>query len=224
MRHLIATDLDGTLEDSRDDMVAAVLRVRAGFGLSSRSGEEFRPHVSAGMDHLYKTCFADLLASGGALADVRAAYEADYLEHIADTTRLYPGIAEALAELAQLGRIACVTNKPERLTAALLEALGVAQHFSAIIGGDTCPESKPSPIVLAEASRRVGRTGAAVMIGDSRLDVLCGRSFGAATIWCAWGYAASPGDEAPEFTACAPAELPGLVRGMLAGWADWQSV
>ena len=117
------------------------------------------------MDHLYSTCFADLLARGGALADVRAAYEADYLAHIADTTRLYPGMAEALAELAQLGKLACVTNKPERLSAALLAALAVAQHFAAIIGGDTCAESKPSPIVLAEASRRVGRTRAR---GDDR--------------------------------------------------------
>lgn len=224
MKHLIALDLDGTLEDSRDDMVAAVLRVREGFGLSSQPDEEFRPHVNAGMDHLYKTCFADLLASGGSIADVRAAYEADYLEHIADTTRLYPGIAAALAELAQIGRLACVTNKPERLTAALLEALAVARHFSAIIGGDTCTECKPSPIVLGEASRRVGRTGAAVMIGDSRLDVLCGRSFGAATIWCAWGYAANPGDQQPDHTARTPAELPGLVRRVLAAWADTRRV
>jgi HAD superfamily hydrolase (TIGR01549 family) len=216
VKHLIALDLDGTLEDSRDDMVESVLRVRAQLGLSSRSGEEFRPHVNAGMDQLYRTCFADLLARGGALADVRAAYEADYLAHIADATRLYPGMAEALAELAQLGKLACVTNKPERLSAALLAALAVAQHFAAIIGGDTCAETKPSPIVLAEASRRVGRTGRAVMIGDSRLDVRCGRSFGAATIWCAWGYAPSPGDQQPDLTARAPKELPGLVRRLLA--------
>jgi phosphoglycolate phosphatase len=216
VKHLIALDLDGTLEDSRDDMVGSVLRVRAGFGLSSRSDEEFRPHVNAGMDHLYKTCFADLLARGRAIADVRAAYEADYLAHIADTTRLYPGIAESVAALAELGKLACVTNKPERLTAALLAALAVAQHFSAIIGGDTCAETKPSPIVLAEASRRVGRTGRAVMIGDSRLDVLCGRSFGAATIWCAWGYAQNPGDQQPDLTARSPGELPGLVRRLLA--------
>lgn len=216
MIHLIALDLDGTLEDSRDDMVAAVVRVRAQLGLTAEAGERFRAYVNAGMDHLYRNCFADFLAAGGSIAAVRAAYEADYLAHIADSTRLYPGVAVALQELAGLGRLACVTNKPERLSVALLATLAVGELFAAVIGGDTCPESKPSPLVLAEASRRVGRTGAAVMIGDSPADVRCGRSFGAGTIWCAWGYATSPGEETPDARAATPAELPGLVRELLA--------
>ncbi|MCY1006362.1 HAD-IA family hydrolase [Nannocystis pusilla] len=215
MSHLIALDLDGTLEDSRDDMVAAVLRVRSSFGLSEQPGEMWRPHVNAGMDHLYRQCFADYVGAGGTVDDVRAAYEADYLAHIADTTRLYAGMGDALVELAALGALACVTNKPERLSAALLEALGVGRLFSAVIGGDTLPESKPSPRVLVEASRRVGRTGAALMIGDSAADVKCGRAFGATTIWCAWGYAADPGAEAPDHRAATPKELPRLVRAVL---------
>lgn len=217
MTHLIALDLDGTLEDSRDDMVAAALRVRAAFGLSLRPGEAIRPHVNAGMDNLYRAVFDDLLARGGTIADVRAAYEADYLAHIADATRLYPGIAEALAALAGLGRLACVTNKPERLSVALLAALGVGELFAAVIGGDTCAEAKPSPVVLAEAGRRVGRTGAAVMIGDSAADVRCGRAFGAPVIWCAWGYAATPGELAPDAIARDPGALPALVRGLVGG-------
>lgn len=215
MTHLLALDLDGTMEDSRDDMVAAVLRVRAHLGLSEQPGHGFRPHVSAGMDHLYRSCFADLLAAGGELADVRIAYEADYLAHIADTTRLYDGMAAALGELASLGALACVTNKPERLSVALLAALGVGGLFSAVIGGDTCPESKPSPTVLAEAARRVGRQGRAVMIGDSSADVRCGRSYGAATVWCAWGYVATPGDLVPDVIAQHPGELPRLVHALL---------
>jgi len=215
--HLIGLDLDGTIEDSRDDMVAAVLRVRASFGLSEQPGEAFRPHVSAGMDHLYRMCFDELLAAGGALADVRTAYEADYLAHIADTTRLYDGMAAALRELAGLGALACVTNKPERLSVALLAALGVEGLFSAVVGGDTCPESKPSPMVLAEAARRVGRQGGAVMIGDSSADVRCGRAYGAATVWCAWGYVASPGELVPDVTARDAEELPRLVQGLLEG-------
>ncbi|MCY1058743.1 HAD-IA family hydrolase [Nannocystis sp. SCPEA4] len=217
MTHLIALDLDGTLEDSRDDMVAAVLRVRASFGLSEQPGDTYRGFVNAGMDHLYRSCFADYVGAGGTVDDVRAAYEADYLAHIADSTRLYAGIGDALVELAALGCLACVTNKPQRLSAALLEALGVGRLFSAVIGGDTCPESKPSPMVLAEACRRVGRSGQALMIGDSAADVKCGRSFGATTIWCAWGYAADPGAEVPHHTARAPAELPRLVRSLVAG-------
>jgi phosphoglycolate phosphatase-like HAD superfamily hydrolase len=53
------------------------------------------------------------------------------------------------------------------------------------------------------------------MIGDSAADVRCGRSFGAGTIWCAWGYAEAPGEETPDARAETPAQLPGLVRGLL---------
>ena len=215
MTHLIALDLDGTLEDSRDDMVAAACKVRADFGVPARAAEVIRPHVNAGMDHLYRAVFDDVFAHGVTLPEIRAAYEVRYMSHIADATRLYPGIADALVELSRMGRLACVTNKPEHLSVALLAALGVGHLFAAVIGGDTCVVAKPSPVVLGEASRRVGRTGGAVMIGDSPADVRCGRSFGAATIWCAWGYAAEPGELAPDRVAREPAALPALVRELV---------
>lgn len=230
---LIALDLDGTLEDSRADMVAAVQRLRRAWSLPVRSDEALRPHVNRGMAHLYRSCFDDYLdaapaeradASAGRadarLAEVRDAYEADYLAHIVDQTRLYPGMEAALSALAELGHLAVVTNKPERLSRALLEALGVLHHFAAVIGGDSCAEAKPSPMPLAVAARACGieaeagaRAGRVFMIGDSAGDLRCGRTFGATVIWCAWGYAAEPGDMAPDHIAHKPDELPALVRG-----------
>jgi len=213
---LIALDLDGTLEDSRADMVAAVERVRAALGLPVRSASELRPFVNAGMDTLYRACFDDFLANGHARYEqVRAAYEADYLAHVADQTRLYEGIAEALASLAAHGRLACVTNKPERISRALLAALGVGARFAAVIGGDTCPHAKPNPIMLAAAVRAAGfevEPDRAFMIGDTTADVHMGKAYGATTIWCAWGYADAPG-EAPDFEARTPADLVELVTG-----------
>lgn len=223
---LIALDLDGTLEDSRADMVAAVQRLRRAWSLPARPDEALRPHVNRGMEQLYRSCFDDYLADAPAeradarLAEVRDAYEADYLAHIVDQTRLYPGMEAALSALAELGHLAVVTNKPERLSRALLEALGVLHRFAAVIGGDSCAEAKPSPMPLAAAARACGieaeagtRAGRVFMIGDSAGDIRCGRAFGATVIWCAWGYVAEPGDMAPDHMARMPDELPALVRG-----------
>ena len=216
--HLIGIDLDGTLEDSRADMVAAARRVRAELGLPARPDADLSPWVNAGMDRLYEHCFDDYIAAGDRakrFATVRAAYEADYLKNVAVETRLYAGIPEALAQLAELGRIACVTNKPERISRALLDALGVGQRFATVIGGDTCAEAKPSPVMLAAAAERSGwdrAHGRAFMIGDTTGDIQLGRAFGATTIWCAWGYSAAAGDT-PDFEAKHPSELAGLVRG-----------
>ncbi|MFZ5863501.1 MAG: HAD family hydrolase [Nitrospirota bacterium] len=212
--NLIGLDLDGTLEDSRADMAAAVKRVRAALGLAPRSHDAIRPWVNRGMDHLYRACFDDYLnGDDSRLAVVRERYEADYGANVAHETGLYPGIADALTLLADQGRLAVITNKPERISHRLLDVLGVGKRISAIIGGDTCAASKPDPRVLSEAAARCGFVagrGRAVMIGDSTADIRLGRAFGAATIWCAWGYADHP-DEHPDFVARRPDELPDLV-------------
>lgn len=213
VRPLIGFDLDGTLEDSRADMTAAVHRVRAGLGLLPRDDAAIAPHLGRGMPELYARCFDDAQPEH----DVKARYEADYLAHVADHTRLYPGIAEALAALQEKATLVVLTNKPETISRRLLDLLGVGHRFSAVVGGDTCAEAKPSPLVFERAARVVGfplgdDPGHAprVHVGDSAGDIQLARAVGAASIWCAWGYAAGPGEVAPDWVAEAPVDLVGL--------------
>jgi phosphoglycolate phosphatase len=216
---LIGLDLDGTLEDSRRDMVAAVRRVRAHLSLPPRSDEGLLPWVNKGMDQLYRACFDDFIGTDVArLSVVRRLYESDYFDHVAVDTQLYPGIAAAVEQLSNLGALACVTNKPEHISWRLLEVLGVSKFFSTVVGGDTCPKGKPDPMVLDAAARRCGfvkKPDRTVMIGDTSGDVAMGRAYGAATIWCTWGYADHPGDERPDWIAHAPDQLPEMVREAL---------
>lgn len=214
-------DLDGTLEDSRHDMAAAVQRVRAAFGLDPGDAAEHRQQVNRGMDALYRACFRDLLAGitgrPEALEPVRRAYEADYLAHVAEHTRPYPGIPEALRELSRLGRIVVITNKPEKISRALLEALGLSRWIADVIGGDTCAEGKPSPapLHLALARQRLRAPVPAVMIGDTVADLRAGRAFGARTLFCAWGYSASPEPEVPDASCREPGDLPAAAQRLL---------
>jgi 2-phosphoglycolate phosphatase len=214
MSHLICLDLDGTLEDSRSDMVAAVHRVRARLGLPSRSHEAVLPWVNRGMEALYRACFDDYLQGDAGLSEVRIQYETDYLENVAVETRLYPGIAGALKHLSALAPLAAVTNKPERISRRLLDLLGVGNYFKTVIGGDTCAATKPDPLLLKEAAQRSGfdpMKGRAIMIGDTAADIKMGQAFGALTVWCVWGYAQEP-DEASDFIAPSPEVLPALVE------------
>ena len=194
---IIALDLDGTLVDSRQDMVAAIRRVRAKFELPMRHDAALRPWVSRGMDALYRQCFDELLKPGELrpeaerYAEIRDAYEADYLLHVADSTLLYPGVAEVLPLLAGKATLACVTNKPEHISRALLDRLGVLTHFSAVVGGDTCAKPKPDPIMLQTAVDLVSAPGekpSIFMCGDSNGDLKLAAAGGATGVWCAWGY------------------------------------
>jgi len=215
VKRLIALDLDGTLEDSRDDMTAAARRVRAQLGLPARDDAELRPWVNGGMDQLYAKCFDDFIEGQSQRAEtVRQAYEADYMANVAVATKLYNGIAPALAELRRLGQLACVTNKPERISRHLLDQLGVGALFGTVIGGDSCAQAKPHPMMLSAACERLGfdpRAGRVLMIGDTAADMQLARSFGATGIWVAWGYVAAI-DAPRDHEARTPGELRGLIE------------
>lgn len=188
---IISLDLDGTLVDSRQDMVAAIRRVRAKFELPMRPDADLRPWVSRGMHNLYQHCFDDRLSQAPTAdrpAEVRDAYEADYLLHVADETLLYPGVADVLPLLAAKATLVCVTNKPEHISRALLDTLGVLKHFSTVVGGDSCAAPKPDPIMLRTAAEKVGGGSPIVHCGDSNGDMKMAAAFGATRVWCAWGY------------------------------------
>lgn len=219
---LIGLDLDGTLEDSRDDMVSAARRVRGQLSLPVRSDAQLRPWVNGGMDQLYRECFDDYLALASSPEDaaarfssVRQCYEAEYIENVAINTRLYDGIEPMLRELAKLGTLACVTNKPERISRRLLDELGVGELFATVIGGDTCAAAKPHPMMLSAAAERSGFDlvhGTAFMIGDTAGDIQLARAFGAKSVWCAWGYVAKVSEQA-DFVAQKPHDVVAIVAG-----------
>jgi phosphoglycolate phosphatase len=129
-------------------------------------------------------------------------------------TRPYDGIEATVAELAHLGALCCITNKPERLSRRLLEALGIAKHFAAVVGGDTCVRAKPDPVMLQMAAERAAfdpARGRAFMIGDTDGDIELARRSGATSVWCAWGYVDAPG-LTPDHVARSPEDLPEIVR------------
>jgi phosphoglycolate phosphatase len=217
-------DLDGTIEDSRQDMAAAAAAVRQRLELHARPDAELRGLVNRGMDRLYRDCFPEIFERAAmlnldermALREAADHYAREYAARIIENTRPYAGMPEALAALAAQGPLICFTNKPEALSRLLLERLGLLAHFTRIMGGDTCAETKPSALPMRIAADDLGFAPGrdqALMIGDTNGDATAAYSFGAKFIWCRWGYQS----EAPErYDAAAedPAQLIALVRRM----------
>jgi phosphoglycolate phosphatase len=216
-------DLDGTLEDSRKDMVSAAQHVRSQLGLPSRDFDALVPHVNRGMRELYLSCFDDFMATASSPEEredsvirVQKLYEERYGECIAVETQLYDGIRSALEDAKSLGRLAVITNKPEHLSVRLLESLKILPLIDLVVGGDTCAEAKPSPLPLRYALEKLGGTlldDKVFMIGDSQGDSRAGSLCGAQTVWCAWGYqSVAPTDPAPLHIASTPEDLRKIFR------------
>ncbi len=214
-RRACVFDLDGTLVDSVPDIAAAVNRMLAARGLAPLD----RPAVAAMVGDGLQPLIDRVFAARNATQDAAAAgeYLADYEANVLVDTTLFPGVTAALDVLNAEGWILAVcTNKPERAARLLLEALGIADRFAAIGGGDSFAKHKPDPAhFLGTVALAGGDPARSVMVGDHRNDVLAGTGGGAQAIFAGWGYG-RPGMEAgAAAVAASAADLPGIANRLL---------
>ncbi len=181
-------DLDGTLVDSLPDLTDAVNHIRSLFFLPPLTESEVRLKVGKGARHLVQQALPD--AAGTDIDRALTLFLDFNREHIADKSRLYPGILEVLQELAARDiKMAVITNKNEELSRLLLQTLGVSPFFAGIAGGDTFLERKPSPLPLLYSAANLGVAPAeCLMVGDSINDIQAARQAGITSIGCTWGY------------------------------------
>src|ERR1700760_850743 len=178
----IVYDLDGTLADTAEDLMATLNWLLAREGLAPLKVESAGSLLGAGARALIKRGFA---ASGRFLdpQEMEALF-ADYLTyysaHIAVHTRLYPGVDKALAAFARAGwRQAVCTNKIESLAKLLIAKLGIADRFAFICGQDTFGVGKPDPKPLLNTIAAAGGARKrAIMVGDSGADIKTARAAG----------------------------------------------
>jgi phosphoglycolate phosphatase len=115
-------------------------------------------------------------------------FERYYAEESGRQSKPYPGAREGVEEMRKLGlRLACVTNKAERFTRALLERTGF--QFDAVVCGDHVARRKPDPMAVVLACERLQvAPREALFIGDSDNDVGAARAARCA-VWCVpYGY------------------------------------
>jgi phosphoglycolate phosphatase len=195
-RDALVFDLDGTLVDSVPDLQAAVNAVLRELGRAPLSAEAVRGMVGDGTAMLVARALA---ASGGELppGPPHERFLELYEAAPAARTRPYPGVPATLAALRRAGcRLAVCTNKPQRATEGVLEALGLASLFDAVLGGDALPVRKPDPAHVLAALAALGAGPArGVMIGDGENDAAAGRAAGLPVVLMTYGYAHAPLDE-----------------------------
>ncbi|MCA8503770.1 phosphoglycolate phosphatase [Burkholderia multivorans] len=209
-------DLDGTLADTAPDLAAAVNKMQRVRGLPETPLDALRRLASAGARGLLGGAFGITPETPGYDA-MRDEFLANYAADICVQTTLFPGIAEVLDELEARGvRWGIVTNKAMRLTAPLVELLGLASRAACVVGGDTTPHSKPHPAPLLHAAGLLALApDRIVYVGDDLRDIQAGYAAGMATVAAAYGYCgdgAAPGDWRAQHLVGTTGELRDLLR------------
>ena len=186
---LLIFDLDGTLIDSKLDLAQAVNATRAHMGMEPLENEQVYSYVGNGAPVLIRRALGDQ-ATEPQVQEALEYFLEYYRDHPLDFTRLYPGVRQSLERLAAAGkRMAVLTNKPVRISRAILNGLNVSDYFFQIYGGNSFDFKKPHPVGVEALMREacVGRD-ATLMVGDSRVDVETARNAGIQCCGVTYGF------------------------------------
>jgi phosphoglycolate phosphatase len=202
-------DLDGTLIDSRRDIAECVNFTLAslGEGHSPLSIDVVEKMVGDGVRQLLTRAAGPL--DEPTMTRALGIFLPYYLDHCADSTRLYPQVLETLKALGRRG-LAIVTNKPMAHTEKTLKVLGLDSFFQVVLGGDSLATRKPDPGPILEALRRLGVSpDQALMVGDSPMDIQSARSAGVRVAAVTYGFrtGAELMSHSPDYLLGAFAEL-----------------
>ncbi len=192
--HAVLFDLDGTLLDTAPDMIGALNSLRAENHLDPLPECGVRSSVSHGSARLVQLGFPD--ADPDRFAALQRRFLDLYGAALSSRTRLFTGMDSVLTELQARGlKMGVVTNKPARLTDALLDALGLSAKFACVISGDTLSERKPHPLPMLHAAKLAGAEPRnCLYVGDAERDVQAAHAAGMEAVVATYGYLGSDED------------------------------
>ncbi len=212
----VVFDLDGTLVDSRGDIVAALNHALQGTNRQPLPAIAIVGLIGDGARALCARA-AQLAESSPEVDTLVERFIAYYEAHPVDLSRWAPGAVQALEDLAEIPelRLGICTNKPRSTTEAVLGALGVRTRFAGIYGGGDGPERKPAPgPLLALAERLSLAPKDLIMVGDGTQDIEAARRAGARSVAVSAGF--TPRSQLlaakPDVLIDTLADLPAVVR------------
>jgi phosphoglycolate phosphatase len=216
---LVIFDLDGTLIDSRLDLVHSVNAALRHIGRRALPDDVIASYVGDGAPILIQRALGGEAVDDAVVREGLQFFLTYYRAHKLDHTTVYAGVKEALIAVQRgangtLRRLAVLSNKPVVPSRAIVEALGLGSFFMQIYGGNSFATKKPDP----EGARRLlveagVRPEEAAIVGDSHVDVETGRNAGLWTVGVSYGFAPhSLKETPPDVLVDSPSELAEVLR------------
>lgn len=182
-------DLDGTLVDTSADLVNALNVALQQHQHEPVEAAAVTPYISFGAASMIQHSIK-LPISAAEQAEILDTLLTHYLHHIAQHSQLYPGMAQTLEKIEALGlKWGVITNKRQRFTTPLMDALQLSARAACTISGDTTAFSKPHPApMLAACALAKVAPEECVYIGDASHDITAGRAAKMKTLAATYGF------------------------------------
>ncbi|MBE0365276.1 phosphoglycolate phosphatase [Pseudoalteromonas ulvae UL12] len=191
---LVIFDLDGTLLDSAPDLALAINLMLTDLGFEAAPEPVIRSWVGNGAQTLVSRalqyCGCDSSQDSSHFNDALVIFLAHYQAHLTTHSVLYNGVFDTLMQLKQSGlQLALVTNKPMRFIDPILSDFKLRDVFSITLGGDSLAVKKPHPEPLLHTCEQLGTSvEQAVMVGDSKNDILAAKAANMQSVGLTYGY------------------------------------
>lgn len=184
---IVIFDLDGTVWDSAEGIVGSLEHTFASFDLAVPD----RAVLAANLGPPLQLMLAELGVPDELVDQATLRYRERYVEWGAYQASLYPGIVDAIDEVAAQGhRLATATSKGEGPTLQMLEHFGLTERFEVIGAASMDTSAITKEAVLTRTLERLGAPDPqrCWMVGDRSYDVTGAASHGIGCIGVSWGY------------------------------------
>ena len=185
---LIIFDFDGTLGDTRRNIVTTMQMTIAELHLPNRSEEECAATIGLPLAECFRTLFPDIQEEFiPRCAETYRRYFNENLKTIQPET--FPGVVETLSVLHQIGfTLTIASSRSRNSLTELTRNMGIADYISYILGADDVKEAKPKPEpVLKTLADMHYDASQALVVGDMAVDIQMGANAGTMTCGVTWG-------------------------------------
>ena len=185
---LIIFDFDGTLGDTRRNIVTTMQMTIAELHLPIRSEEECAATIGLPLAGCFRTLFPDIQDEFIPLC--AKTYRRFFNENLKTIhPEAFPGVVETLSILHQKGFVLTIASSRSRNSLTeLIRNMGIADYISYILGADDVKEAKPKPEpVLKTLGEMHYDASETLVVGDMAVDIQMGANAGAKTCGVTWG-------------------------------------
>lgn len=187
---LIIFDFDGTLGDTRQNIIITMQRTMQRVGLPVKSDLECASTIGLTLEDSFKKMYPDVDA---AMAERCVdAYREIFMESVEELIpELFPGVSDTLASLDKMGiKMSVASSRQSQSLIYFLESMGVSKYFPYVLGSDNVMKHKPDPEPVLKTLRELDYSPSEVIVvGDMPVDVAMAHGADVRTIAVTFGNA-----------------------------------
>lgn len=169
---LIIFDFDGTLGDTRQNIIITMQRTMQRVGLPVKSDLECASTIGLTLEDSFKKMYPDVDAT---MAERCVdAYREIFMESVEELIpELFPGVSDTLASLDKMGiKMSIASSRQSQSLIYFLESMGVSKYFPYVLGSDNVTKHKPDPEPVLKTLRELDYSPSEVIVvGDMPVDV-----------------------------------------------------